>query len=151
MLWNSTGKCSPQRPCYVWWSNWKPQCLPCFWLKGAAVSSVKYVMWIAKPLGSHCFESDSVAGFRCDGCCFQEEDEMQRLSQVKDLHEDEGADNTEPTEDFRFLSVEEVMLYELSLGEMLEACSPLRSFTIPLWNLISKQPKWRLYSWPWLP
>lgn len=62
----------------------------------------------------------------------QEEDEMQRLSQVKDLHEDEGADNTEPTEDFRFLSVEEVMLYELSLGEMLEACSPLRSFTIPL-------------------
>lgn len=37
----------------------------------------------------------------------QEEDEMQRLSQVKDLHEDEGADNTEPTEDFRFLSVEE--------------------------------------------
>ncbi|XP_061818741.1 rab GTPase-binding effector protein 1 [Nerophis lumbriciformis] len=38
----------------------------------------------------------------------QEEDEKERLSQVKDLHEEDGGDNTEPLEDlFLGLSVEE--------------------------------------------
>lgn len=39
----------------------------------------------------------------------KEEDEKERLSQVKELHEDDGGDNTEPLEDlFLGLSVEEV-------------------------------------------
>lgn len=39
----------------------------------------------------------------------QEEDEKERLSQVKELHEEDGGDNTEPLEDlFLGLSVEEV-------------------------------------------
>lgn len=40
----------------------------------------------------------------------QEDDEKERLSQMKDLHEEDGADNTEPLEDiFLGLSVEEVL------------------------------------------
>lgn len=40
---------------------------------------------------------------------FKEEDEKERLSQVKELHEEDGGDNTEPLEDlFLGLSVEEV-------------------------------------------
>lgn len=39
----------------------------------------------------------------------KEEDEKERLSQVKDLHEEDEADNTEPLDDlFPGLSVEEV-------------------------------------------
>ncbi|XP_038164667.1 rab GTPase-binding effector protein 1 isoform X2 [Cyprinodon tularosa] len=37
----------------------------------------------------------------------QEEDEKERLSLAKDLQEDDGADNTEPLEDFLGLSIEE--------------------------------------------
>uniref|UniRef100_A0A4W6D6P9 Rab GTPase-binding effector protein 1 n=1 Tax=Lates calcarifer TaxID=8187 RepID=A0A4W6D6P9_LATCA len=49
----------------------------------------------------------------------QEEDEKERLSQVKELHEDDGGDNTEPLEDlFLGLSVEEPHANHSAHGSM---------------------------------
>ncbi|XP_061754892.1 rab GTPase-binding effector protein 1 isoform X1 [Nerophis ophidion] len=49
----------------------------------------------------------------------QEEDEKERLSQVKDLHEEDGGDNTEPLEDlFLGLSVEEMSTNHSAHGSM---------------------------------
>nr|XP_057942227.1 rab GTPase-binding effector protein 1 [Doryrhamphus excisus] len=49
----------------------------------------------------------------------QEEDEKERLSQVKDLHEEDGGDNTEPLEDlFLGLSVEEPPTNHSAHGSM---------------------------------
>uniref|UniRef100_A0AAQ5XQ02 Rab GTPase-binding effector protein 1 n=1 Tax=Amphiprion ocellaris TaxID=80972 RepID=A0AAQ5XQ02_AMPOC len=49
----------------------------------------------------------------------QEEDEKERLSQVKDLHDDDGGDNTEPLEDLLLgLSVEEPHANHSAHGSM---------------------------------
>ncbi|XP_026183991.1 rab GTPase-binding effector protein 1 isoform X2 [Mastacembelus armatus] len=49
----------------------------------------------------------------------QEEDEKERLSQVKELHEEDGVDNTEPLEDlFLGLSVEEPHVNHSAHGSM---------------------------------
>ncbi|XP_061558971.1 rab GTPase-binding effector protein 1 [Phycodurus eques] len=49
----------------------------------------------------------------------QEEDEKEQLSQVKDLHEEDGADNTEPLEDiFLGLSIEEPPTNHSAHGSM---------------------------------
>ncbi|XP_017284680.1 rab GTPase-binding effector protein 1 isoform X2 [Kryptolebias marmoratus] len=48
----------------------------------------------------------------------QEEDEKERLSQVKDLQEDDGGDNTEPLEDFLRLSIEEPHTNHSAHGSM---------------------------------
>ncbi|XP_051903576.1 rab GTPase-binding effector protein 1-like isoform X2 [Hippocampus zosterae] len=49
----------------------------------------------------------------------QEDDEKERLSQMKDLHEEDGADNTEPLEDiFLGLSVEEAPTDHSAHGSM---------------------------------
>ncbi|CAK6964552.1 rab GTPase-binding effector protein 1 [Scomber scombrus] len=54
----------------------------------------------------------------------QEEDEKERLSQVKELLEEDGGDNTEPLEDlFLGLSVEEVKNAGRKLGRRCDMCS----------------------------
>ncbi|XP_035522269.1 rab GTPase-binding effector protein 1 isoform X3 [Morone saxatilis] len=54
----------------------------------------------------------------------QEEDEIERLSQVKELHEEDVGENTEPLEDlFLGLSVEEVKNAGRKLGRRCDMCS----------------------------
>ncbi|KAK2881956.1 hypothetical protein Q8A73_022466 [Channa argus] len=48
----------------------------------------------------------------------QEEDEKERLSQVKELHEEDGGDNTEPLEDYLGLSVDEPHASHSAHGSM---------------------------------
>ncbi|KAK2828406.1 hypothetical protein Q5P01_019440 [Channa striata] len=48
----------------------------------------------------------------------QEEDEIERLSQVKELHEEDGGDNTEPLEDHLGLSIEEPHANHSAHGSM---------------------------------
>lgn len=82
----------------------------------------------------------------------KEEDEKERLSQVKELHEEDAGDNTEPLEDlFLGLSVEEVRAScnAICPSERTEqAIIVLRHIIFPLSNVILKQATWHLHFCP---
>lgn len=83
---------------------------------------------------------------------FKEEDEKERLNQVKELQEDDVGDNTEPLEDlFLGLSVEEVLASRKMItpsGRTKQAVSVWHHIVFPLSNVILRLATWHLHSSP---